>query len=198
MALAPLFARFQSLPLLLTIKLGPSGAASRVGGLVHALGPCGSLQQTHLWGWQFLPLPPQPPQVFSVRGLRLYFPVLEPSVEWSTSIPRLSCGLSMCECGAAGSASSPTACPVHSTICHLSGSTSRMAVSPPRLGCPSPPLLRVWMNVSSLSPWLLDFRVVWFSVSSGCFLFLNCCCPSFGCASRRSVSTYASILAGTL
>ena len=67
--------------------------------------------------------------------------------------------------------------------------------SPP--GCPSPPLLPVWMNVSSLSPWLLDFHTVWFSVSSGCFLFLNCCCPSFGCARRHSVSTYASILAGS-
>ena len=30
------------------------------------------------------------------------------------------------------------------------------------------------------------------------FLFLNCCCPSFGCARRHSVSTYASILAGSL
>ena len=33
-----------------------------------------------------------------------------------------------------------------------------------------------------------------FSVSSGCFLFLNCC-PSFDCGRRHSVSTYASILA---
>ena len=63
--------------------------------------------------------------------------------------------------------------------------------------CPSPPLLLVWMNVSSLSPWLSDFHAVRFSVSSGCFLFLNCCCPSFGCARRHSVSTYASILAGS-
>ena len=44
MALYPLSAGFQSLPLLPTIKLGPSGADSQVGGLVHALGPCGSLQ----------------------------------------------------------------------------------------------------------------------------------------------------------
>ena len=29
------------------------------------------------------------------------------------------------------------------------------------------------------------------------FLFLNWCCPSFGCARRCSVSTYASILAGS-
>ena len=64
-------------------------------------------------------------------------------------------------------------------------------------GCQSPPLLPVWMNVSSLSPWLLDFHTVGFSVSSGHFLFLNCCCPSFGCVRRHSVSTYASILAGS-
>ena len=73
-------------------------------------------------------------------------------------------------------------------------------------GCLSPPLLPVWMNVSSssffffvssLSPWLLDFHTVLFSVSSGCFLFLNCYCPSFGCARRHSVSTYTSILAGS-
>ena len=57
-----------------THKLGPSGADSRVGGPVHSLGPCGSLQWTLLWGWEFLLLPPQPPRVFSIRGLRLYFP----------------------------------------------------------------------------------------------------------------------------
>ena len=44
MALALLSAGFQSLPLLPTIKLGPSGTDSRVGGLVHALGPYVSLQ----------------------------------------------------------------------------------------------------------------------------------------------------------
>ena len=65
-------------------------------------------------------------------------------------------------------------------------------------GCPSLPLLPVWVSVSSLSPWLSDFLTVRFSVSSGCFLFLNCCCPSFGCARRHSVSTYASLLAGSL
>ena len=42
---------------------------------------------------------------------------------------------------------------------------------------------------------VVDVHTVRFSVSSGCFLFLNCRCPSFGCATRHSVSTYASILA---
>ena len=37
----------------------------------------------------------------------------------------------------------------------------------------SPPLLPVWMNVSFLSPWLSEFHTVCFSVSSGCFLYLN-------------------------
>ena len=79
MPLAQLSAGFQSLPLLPTIKLGPSGADSWVSGLVYILGPHGPLQRTNLWGWEFLLLL-QPPQNFSVRGLRLYFLALEPWV----------------------------------------------------------------------------------------------------------------------
>ena len=48
MLLAPLSAGFQSLPPLPTVKLGPSGADSPVGGFVYVLGLCGSLQQTLL------------------------------------------------------------------------------------------------------------------------------------------------------
>ena len=83
--LAPFSAGLQSLPLLPTITLGPAGADSSVGGLVRALGPCGSLQGILLWGWEFLLLLPQPAQVFSIRGLRLYFPALEPWVAGSAS-----------------------------------------------------------------------------------------------------------------
>ena len=50
MGATPLSTGFQSLPPLPTIKLGPSGAASRVGGFVHILGPCGSLLWPLLWG----------------------------------------------------------------------------------------------------------------------------------------------------
>ena len=95
--------------------------------------------------------------------------------------------LSMCECGAAGSASCSLACPIRSTIRHLSGSASRRpAVSPLHPGCLSPPLPLVWVSVSSLSPWRSDFHTVRFSVSSCCFLFLNCFCPSFGCVRKHS------------
>ena len=120
MVLAPLSARFQLLPLLPTIKLGPSGTDSIVGGLVHSLGPCGSLQGTLLWSWEFPPLPPQPPQVFSISALRLYFLALELWVAWSVT-GSTSCCL----------AGQLQLCPPRSTICHLPRSASlRLAVSP--------------------------------------------------------------------
>ena len=116
MALAPLSAGFQSLPLLPTMKLGPSGADSRVGELVHTLGPCGSLQRPLLWGWESFLLPPQNPWASSIRGLRLYFPTLEPWVTPSASLPAIRPSLSVCECGAAGSAGGQTACPVRPAL----------------------------------------------------------------------------------
>ena len=73
MQLSGLSASFQSLPPLPTNNLGPSGADSRVGGFVYVLGPCGSLQWTLLWGWDFLQ-PPQSSQVFKDRGFEALFP----------------------------------------------------------------------------------------------------------------------------
>ena len=104
------------------------------------------------------------------------------SLQWNPGLRGLSCslvvppGLSACKCGTTQFAS-----------CHL-------AASPLRPGCPSLPLLPVWMNVSSLTPWLLDFHTVWFS---GSCVFIFCfwiCYPSFGCVRRQSVSKYVSIL----
>ena len=88
------------------------------------------------------------------------------SLGWKPGLWGLSCspvvppGLSACKCGATHYASHHLA---RSTSCHFAASPLH----------PSPPLLLVWMNVSSLTPWLSDFHTVWFSVSSGCFLFLN-------------------------
>ena len=60
--------------------------------------------------------------------------------------------------------------------------------------CPSPSLILVWMNVSSLTPWLSDFHIVWFSISSGCFFVSKFAVVLFfGYVRRHSVSTYASI-----
>ena len=109
----------------------------------------------------------------------LCFPTLEPWVAWSVLLP---------------SCSSQFIC---MQIWDHRSSSRHLAVISLHLRCPSPPLLPVRMNVS-LTPWLLDFHTVQFSGSAGCFLFLNCCCPSFGCVRRQSVPTYASILARSL
>ena len=44
--------------------------------------------------------------------------------------------------------------------CHILLPPPCLKTSPPR--CPSPPLLPVWMNVSSLTPWWSDFHTVQF------------------------------------
>ena len=161
-----------------TIKLGPSGADSQECGLVYVLGPCGSLQWTLLWGLEFLPLL-QPPQDFRVRGFEAFFPsagTLGYSVSCSPVFPPT---LSACKCGTSQSSS------CHFAVCPL---------TPAMHFCPS--YQYQWI-IFSLTPWLSDFHTIWFSGSSGCFLFL-CLLLSFLCARRQSVSTYASILAGSL
>ena len=79
----------------------------------------------------------------------------------------------------------------------IPSASSSFAMCPLCPSCPSPPLQSVWMNVSSLNPWLSDFHAVRVSGSSGCFCFSIGCYPSFGCARKQSVSTYASILVRT-
>ena len=107
-------------------------------------------------------------------------PCWSPGLQGLLRSPTFPPGLSMCECGAAGSASCSLARPVPQSIVSL----GLPAATLPRVlstlaaclrpGCPSPTPRLAWMNVSSLSPWLSDFHTVRFSVSSGCFLFLNC------------------------
>ena len=111
---------------------------------------------------------------FQSEVLRLYFPMLEPWVVWSISL--LSCSSWFIRTQIWNG-------PVHKPPPCLSSSLPH---------CLSPPLLPVWMNVSSLTPWLSDFHTGQFSGSSGYFF-----CPSFGCARRHNVSTYTSILAGS-
>ena len=60
-------------------------------------------------------------------------------------------GLSVRECGASGSASGQTACPVRPTLCQSRSHHGNM--SPLCPGCPSLPLLLVWMYVYFLYPW---------------------------------------------
>ena len=91
---------------------------------------------------------------------------LNPGVLGLSGSPTVPRGLSVCECGTAQSIS-----------LHLTWSASLCWPLPccksSLPSCLSPPLLPVWMNVSSSTPWLSDFHTVQFSVSSGCFFFLN-------------------------
>ena len=148
-------------------------------------------------------MPPQPPQVFSLRGLRLYFAVLEPWVTWSATLPAVlpgvwGCGVLPAALPALFSATLSPALSVY--LCANVGLQGLLVV---RLPAPFVPhstslgpstatrVLSAPAAVSTLSTGLdeclffiflvSDFLAVRFSVSSGC-------------VRRRSVSTYAAIL----
>ena len=142
-------------------------------------GPCGSLQQTLLWHWGFLPQL-QPHRCLWSNVLGLYFPTLGCMVCLAPQLflpvyPHANMGLP----GPPG----------------LPGPLPCYASSPSHV--PVSAALPFWMNVSSLTPWLSDYHTVQFSGSSDYFLFLNLLLFLFGCARRQSVSTYASILTGS-
>ena len=123
-------------------------------------------------------MPPQHPQVFSIRGLRLYLPRagLRSLLCSQPFIPVYLCAnvgpqgathcsacpvlcysesgppdLSVRECRDAGSASVWTACPFRPTL--RQSQSCHGNPSPVRPGCPSPSLPPVWMNFYFLSPW---------------------------------------------
>ena len=75
-----------SLPLP-TIKLGPSSADSRVGGLVHTLGPVGLSKGLSCEAGSFSCCHLNPHGCFQLGVLRLYFPALEAWVSGSVSLP---------------------------------------------------------------------------------------------------------------
>ena len=93
--------------------------------------------------------------MFPVRDLRLYFPALEPWVVRSVSLPSCFSRFIRTQMWDHLLRQPPP--------CHRSSLPS----------CPSSPLLQVWMNVSSLTPWLLDSHTVRLSGRSGDFLFFN-------------------------
>ena len=154
MLLAWLSASFPSLPLLQgpSSRVGPSGADSPGGWVCgHFRTPWVSTMNSpvRLGVSPATATPPSPD--FLVRGFEAFFP----------RTGTLGCAVCL----------PPN---LSSSKCGTSQSSSRhLAVSPLHPGCPPPPLLPVWRNVSSLTPWLLDFHTVWFSGSSGRFLFWN-------------------------
>ena len=153
MPLAQLSACLQSLPPLLTSKLDLSSADSQVGGFVYLLGPCECSNGLSCETVGFSHCP-NPHKCFQSQVLRLYFPALELWVVPSVLLPSCSSWF------------------IHMRIwdCRVCQLLPCCNSSPIR--CPSPSLLPVWMNISSLIPWLSDFHTVQISDSS-VYLFFN-------------------------
>ena len=177
MVLALLSASFQSLPLLPMSKVGPSGTDFHVVGFV-CISPMNSPVKLGV-----SPAAASTPKWFSISGLRLYFPGLEP---WGCTVCftphlfllvylHLNVGPPGPPATSHGSASCslPASCSLAHPIPQSAASLGPPAavlptpvLQPPRChesslpSCSSPPLLPVWMNVSSLTPWLSDFHTV--------------------------------------
>ena len=108
----------------------------------------------------------QPPQVFTVRGFEALFPRVGTLGCVVSLAPQLFLLVYLHENVGPSDLPAAATLPAWSSSCHL----SEHPVCP---SCPSLPLLPVWMKVSSLTPWLLDFHTVQFSGSSGCIFSLN-------------------------
>ena len=152
MLLAWLLAVSQSLPPLPIGKLGPSGADSCLGGWVYVssrtlwVSPTNSLVRLGV-----SPAAATPTHFYSQKFWGFIFPHWNPALHGLSHSPVVPPSLSSCKCG--------------TTSCCL-------ASHPLRPSCLSASLIPVWVNVSSLTPWLSGFHTVRFSGSSGCFLFV--------------------------
>ena len=134
-------------------------------------------------GWEFLPLPSQPPQVFSVIGFEALFPCTE------------SLGCVVC------------LAPQLFLLVYLHGNVGLPSLQAASL--PGPPVTALpWVLSTqvpvSAPPTGLDeclffnslvVRLPHSLIFFQFWLFLNLSCPSFGSVRRHSVSTYTSILA---
>ena len=118
---------------------------------MYVLGPCGSLQRPLLGGWEFLMLSPQPPTGVFSQWFEALFPragALDCVVCLALPVYlHINAGLP-----------SPTAAALPQVL------STRLPISAP------PTSLDECLFFNS---WLSDFHTVQFSVSSGCFLFLN-------------------------
>ena len=161
MPLSWLLVGFQSLPLLPTSKLGPSGADSgwvRLCTFQDPVGPsnefsCKTGSFSHCCNPHRFSLP---------EVLRLYFPALELWVVQSVLLPSCSpqfiC-IQMWDCLV-----------LQPPLCLFWSSSWCLATIPLYPCCLSPPFLLVWMNVSSLTPWLSEFHTSDFLAVLCCFV----------------------------
>ena len=139
---------------------------------MYVLGPCGSLSNEVSCEAGNFSCCLTPTSFFQSKVLRLSFLMLESWVARSVSLPICSSQF-ICTQIWDSPLWQPPPCPIRQLPpCPPWSSSHCLATLFPPPSCPSPPLLPVWMNVSSLAPWLSDFHTVQFSGSSR-FLFLN-------------------------
>ena len=138
MLLAQLSADFQSLPLVPTSKLCPSGVDFWVGGLVYVLGTtmdpssgvsCETGSFSHCYNCP-------PPRFLQPEVLKLSFPILEPRVAQSVSLSSCSSRL-ICTQMWDSPVCQPPTCPPWSISCHLA---HLFLQPPPPLVCQMPHL----------------------------------------------------------
>ena len=131
-----------------------------------------------------------PSGVFNQRFEALFPLRWRPGLCGLLRFPTVPPSLSMRECGAEGSAIGCTACPVHLTIHQSLGAAALQRV----LSAPAACLHPSYRSGQMFLLYLLGCRTSCGSIFCQFWLFfvLNCC--PFGCARRRSVSTYAPIL----
>ena len=142
----------QLVPFQVALVLSP-----RVGGFGYVLRLCGPFKQSFLKVPQFF-CHPNPHWFLQPEVTGIYLPSVGTGLGLGSLAPKVSLLIFthhtwMWHCP----------CPIcsHLSVPHLISSPL------PHLR----PLLRVWMNVASLNPWLLNLHTVWFSDSSGCYLF---------------------------
>ena len=119
--------------------------------------------------------------MFSIRGLRLYFPALEPWVTPSALLPTVCPGLFVSECGAAGCYPPALPAPFSATLspallvylCANAGPQGLLVVRLPALFIPDSASLVPTRPRESSPPWCssLPLLPVWMDVS-----FLSTCC----------------------
>ena len=133
----------------------------RVGLYAYILGPRSSFKRTLLRDWQFLSLS-QTSLVFIARGYEALFLGAGTlgCVVWPGAGIACSPGVSSAFYWPQVNVGPPIL---------LATTTASPQLSQCILSTPS--LLPIWMNISCLNLWLLDFHTVRFSGSSGCILF---------------------------
>ena len=157
---------------LLTSKLGSYDADSQVGGFVYVLYPVNLSNKLSCEAGSFF-CQHNPQGVFIQRFWGFHFQCCNCGLLHLSHSPVVPPSLSSWKCATTLSTSQHVAWSSRCQLAPLPGPLAAALLPVLSAWMPISAPLSVWMDVSSLTPWLSDFHTVWFSSSSSCFLFLN-------------------------